>query len=584
MMPHRKIIFAVFLFILVATLGLYASGLGDLIWWGFYYFISSFLVICNLIFQFISHPYVYPILYALTYFSALASLLTLIATIIWYSKARRNFKSPVKKSGPSSIALILVLIVATGIFQVTISIIDQNLLYSVSFYLFVVSILFLAVRTVVNISTSLAYKRKLDVERKYGLVSIVIPAFNEEKVIRDTIQSALALTYPQKEIIVVDDGSTDSTLKIARETAISKPVTVVSKPNGGKWSALNKGVESARGEIIVCIDADTRLDKDAIEPMLRHFNDPKVAAVAGNVKVGNRNKTLTKLQALEYVTSINIQRRGESCLNRITVVPGPLGAFRKSVIKEVGMYSPDTFAEDADLTLNILKAGYRIQYEPGSLGYTEVPTKLKDLAKQRYRWYRGLLQSMVKHKNMVFNSKYGLTGLFMIPWVFFNGIIFPWFTFLTLIWLLILMFNPLSGFVIYNPNPRGPPKEPPRGPPSGTPDGGGGPNNWLIGLPRGTQAAPQLIVEVNFFQAIPVIYIFWFFIFLLLEIAVAIYAVHVDVKEKPRLVLYVVLYKFFYSYIIETFRLLSHLEEGLKYPMKWETVGRIGDIDEKRVI
>ncbi|MEM2907017.1 MAG: glycosyltransferase family 2 protein, partial [Candidatus Odinarchaeota archaeon] len=402
-----------------------------------------------------------------------------------------------------------------------------------------------------------------------------VPAFNEGPVIRETIQSLIELTYPRKEIIIVDDGSTDDTYNRAVEAGEGHNVKIISKPNGGKWSALNKGVESAQGEIIICIDADTRLARDAIEHLVKHFSDSLVAAVAGNVKVGNRDRTLTKLQALEYVTSINIQRRGEGYLNKLTVVPGPLGAFRKNVLKEVGLYSPDTFAEDADLTLSILKAGYKIKYEPQALGYTETPHTFTDLAKQRYRWYRGLLQAMKKHKDMVFNSKYGSAGLFIVPWMFFNGIVFSWFTFLTLIWLFILMFNPLSGFVIYRPEPRGPPKEPPKGPPEWVPGGGGGhgPGGSII-LATSVGATPQLIIEVNFFQAIPVIYIFWFFIFMILELIIAFYAVQIDVREKKRLIAYTIIYKLFYGYFIETIRLLSQLEEQLKYPMKWETAKR----------
>ncbi|WEU40538.1 MAG: glycosyltransferase family 2 protein [Candidatus Odinarchaeum yellowstonii] len=551
----------------------YLTGLGEFAWLPAYYLITGFIFICNLVFAFLSNPYIYPVLYVITYISALTAVGTFIATLVWYARVRKKFSSPIKKQGVSSLSLIIVMVVLIGLLQVAMSILQQELMYTISFYLFLVSIIFLGVRTVVNISTSLAYRSQVKAETSQPLVSIIVPAFNEGRIIQETVSSLVELTYPNKEIIVVDDGSTDDTYRLAVEAGRGGNVKIISKPNGGKWSALNKGVEAAQGEIIVCIDADTKLAKDAIEYLVKHFSDSTVGAVAGNVKVGNRDRLITKLQALEYVTSINLQRRGEGYLNKLTVVPGPLGAFRKNVLLKVGLYSPDTFAEDADLTLSILKVGYKIKYEPKALGYTEAPHSFKDLAKQRYRWYRGLLQAMKKHKDMLFKSRYGSAGLFLVPWMFFNGIVFSWFTFITLIWLFILMFNPLSGFVIYRPAPRGPSKEPPRGPPSEVPGGGGGHGHGLTVAPS-VGAVPQLVVEVNFFQAIPVIYIFWFFIFMILEIIIALYAVKIDGHEKKKLIAYTVLYKLFYGYFIETIRLLSQLEEELKYPMKWETVKR----------
>ncbi|MHA2253958.1 MAG: glycosyltransferase family 2 protein, partial [Candidatus Kariarchaeaceae archaeon] len=357
------------------------------------------------------------------------------------------------------------------------------------------------------------------------------------------------------EIIIIDDGSKDNTLEIAKSMEEQHPISVISKPNGGKWSALNSGIGQAKGEIVVCIDADTILKRNAIELLIRHFNEDKIAAVAGNVKVGNRNKFLTKFQAFEYISGLNIQRRSEAYFQKITVVPGPLGAFRKSILEKIGYYTGDTFAEDADLTLKILKAGYKITYEPRSIGYTEAPSTLLDVAKQRYRWYRGLLQAMNKHKNMIFNPKYGSTGFFMIPWMFFNGIIFSWFSFFTILWLFCLMFNPISGFVIYQPNPT------------------------LTDLNQSlaaSQSSFEAIITINYVLAIPLIYIAWFFIFLILEIVVGIYAVLVDIEEKPQLILNIIGYNLFYAYVIDTIRILSQLEQYFNYPMKWERTLRMG--------
>ncbi|MCK4223445.1 glycosyltransferase family 2 protein, partial [Candidatus Bathyarchaeota archaeon] len=169
---------------------------------------------------------------------------------------------------------------------------------------------------------------------KTPLVTVIVPAYNEEKAIGKTVDALLSLSYANREIIVVDDGSTDRTLEVARSYAKGDLVKALTKPNGGKWDALNIGIRGAKGEFIVCIDADTLLDPNAIQHLIKHFKDPNIAAVAGNVKVGNRRGILTKLQALEYVVGINLHRRSEAYLQNVTVVPGPIGAFRASVLKE----------------------------------------------------------------------------------------------------------------------------------------------------------------------------------------------------------------------------------------------------------
>ncbi len=471
---------------------------------------------------FINFLNIYPMVYWITYISAIIGVLTIIITLFWYGNARIRFSSPIKKKTFSSVKIILTIITILGIIQVILSLFAQELLYQLTSILFITLIIFFGFRTFVNLSTSLLFRPNIKESGNIPSVSIIIPAFNEGKVIEKTIRSVLELSYSQKEIIVVDDGSMDDTLKIAKLMETNNPIRVISKKkNGGKWGALNKGIESSKSDIIVCIDADTVLDKNAIQPLVNHFIDSKVGAVAGNIKVGNRNKLLTKLQALEYISNLNLQRRSEAFFRKITVVPGPLGAFRKSIIKEVGFYTGDTFAEDADLTLKILRAGYKIEYEPKSIGYTEAPIFLFDLFKQRYRWYRGLLQVIIKHKGMFFNPKYGTTGLFILPWVSLNGLIFSWFNFFASMWIFILIFNPFSGFLIYTH-----------------------------------------------------IYFFWFFFFLIIEIVISMYAIYVDVREKPKILFYIIAYKLFYGYMISTIRILSQLEQYLKYPMQWETIKR----------
>jgi poly-beta-1,6 N-acetyl-D-glucosamine synthase len=397
------------------------------------------------------------------------------------------------------------------------------------------------------------------------LVTVIVPAYNEEKAIGKTIESLLRLSYANKELIIVDDGSTDRTLEVARRFTDSDLVKVVTKPNGGKWDALNAGIKEAKGPFIVCIDADTLLDQDVIQHLIKHFKDPRIAAVAGNVKVGNRRGILTKLQALEYIVGINLQRRSEAHLQNVTVVPGPIGAFRASVLREIGLFEGDTFAEDADITFRILKAGYKTVFETRAFGYTEAPKSMTSLAKQRYRWYRGSLQVLSKHKDMVFNKKYGRAGTFVMPWTVFNGVIFPWFMFFTLTWLLVFCFNPISPYTIYQPRIGGPPEWAPGQSSSGR---GQGPTNGsaLIGI------------TIDFFQTIPYIYVFWFLAFVILEIAVAAYALSMDIKEKRSLLLYAVLYRLTYLYVVDIIRMLSQLEETFHYPMKWEKMEHHGTV------
>jgi poly-beta-1,6 N-acetyl-D-glucosamine synthase len=403
------------------------------------------------------------------------------------------------------------------------------------------------------------------------LVTVIVPAYNEERAIGKTIEALLRLSYVNKEIIVIDDGSTDRTLEVAKSHVKDDSVKVISKPNGGKWDALNAGIRRAKGEFVVCIDADTHLDQNAIQHLTKHFRDPKIAAVAGNVKVGNRSGALTKLQALEYVVGINLHRRSEAHFQNVTVVPGPIGAFRASVLKEIGLFEGDTFAEDADITFRILKAGYKTVFEARAFGYTEAPKSMTSLAKQRYRWYRGTLQVLSKHKDMVFNTKYGRAGTFVMPWRIFNGIIYPWFMFFTLMWLLVFCFNPISPYTIYQPRIGG-------GPPEWAP--GQSSSNGGPGRPNGTT---QIGIAIDFFQAIPYIYVFWFLAFVVLEVAVAAYAISLDIREKKSLLLYTVLHRLSFLYILDIIRMLSQLEENFHYPMKWEKLEHNGTVSIEHV-
>jgi cellulose synthase/poly-beta-1,6-N-acetylglucosamine synthase-like glycosyltransferase/peptidoglycan/xylan/chitin deacetylase (PgdA/CDA1 family)/spore germination protein YaaH len=263
-------------------------------------------------------------------------------------------------------------------------------------------------------------------EQHRPLVSVIVPAYNEEKVILRTIESLLASDYPHFEVIVADDGSTDSTYEMVRDRFGGHPkVSVFTKQNGGKAEALNFGWRMAKGDVIIALDADTIFAPKTISALAHRFADPTIGAVAGNAKVGNRINIVTKWQAMEYVTSQNFDRRAFASLNCITVVPGSVGAWRRSVLEEAGGFSSDTLAEDQDLTIQVRKLGYHIGYEEEAIGLTEAPDSLRNLAKQRFRWSFGTLQCMWKHKNALFNPRFGTLGFIAMPNVWVFQVLFP---------------------------------------------------------------------------------------------------------------------------------------------------------------
>ncbi len=254
-------------------------------------------------------------------------------------------------------------------------------------------------------------------------VAVIIPAHNEEKVIRSCIESVRASTYTNFEIIVVDDGSTDQTITEVLKFSHKQDVRLISQPNQGKWSALNRALLGVKADIVVCIDADTQIKRNAISQLVKHFNDPKVGAVAGKIIVGNKVNLLSRLQSYEYATSQNMDRMAFDLINGIMVVPGALGAWRVSALKKAGLYSDSTMTEDADLTIQVNRAGYRVVYEPRARAYTEVPEQIGQLLKQRLRWSFGMFQAAWKHKRSVFEGR--MVGLVTIPDMFIFGYLFP---------------------------------------------------------------------------------------------------------------------------------------------------------------
>jgi cellulose synthase/poly-beta-1,6-N-acetylglucosamine synthase-like glycosyltransferase len=259
-------------------------------------------------------------------------------------------------------------------------------------------------------------------------VAVLIPAYNEEKVIERTVRAALNCNYPNLRVIVIDDGSRDRTLEVARRAFVSEAasgkVLILSKKNSGKAEALNYGIEHiGDAELFVGIDADTIIAQDAISRLVPHFINPKVGAIAGNAKVGNRVNLWTRWQALEYITSQNFERRALDVLGAVSVVPGAIGAWRVSAVREAGGYHTDTVAEDADLTMALLRLGYRVEYEDMALAYTEAPTNANGLMRQRFRWSFGILQAVYKHRG-VFARK-GALGWVALPNIVIFQILLP---------------------------------------------------------------------------------------------------------------------------------------------------------------
>ena len=282
-------------------------------------------------------------------------------------------------------------------------------------------------------------------EKKYGLsffwkpdgsdaplVSIIVPAYNEEINAVSSIENLLRTDYPNFEIIFVDDGSRDGTFnKVKKAFETNSRVRVLTKANGGKASALNFGIQQSGAEFVVCIDADTKLLSDAVSRLMMHFGDvkyhsgQKVGAVAGNVKVGNTVNLLTRWQSIEYISSQNFDRKAFAYLNAITVVPGAIGAFRKIAIEEAGGFTTDTLAEDCDLTIRMLRCNYIIENENNAIAMTEAPETVKMFVKQRFRWSFGVMQTFWKNRDMLFSSQNKALGWIALPNILLFQYIIP---------------------------------------------------------------------------------------------------------------------------------------------------------------
>lgn len=386
-------------------------------------------------------------------------------------------------------------------------------------------LLLLVLRHFVLIWFSYLHQRELahqDMTEVYPFVSIIVPAFNEGEVITSSMSSLLELRYPYYEIIAVDDGSTDDTYEKMREfegNHYGVRVQVFRKENSGKADTLNYGIRRAKAPIVICMDSDSRLTAEALRYAVRHFQDPNVGAVAGNVKVINRHNIWTKLQALEYVEGLNIVRKAQAFFHSVNVIPGPIGIFRRTAIEATGGYDSDTFAEDFDMTVKVLAAGWKINYEPKAVAYTEAPEELLDIIKQRYRWSRGILQALRKQKHLLTHTEGVVTTPLSLWYMIFEGLVWP-------------AMNIFSNvFFVY------------------------------IALMFGMT---KLLVM-------------WWLLLTLLDLLIAIHAILME-REDLSLAIYSVFYRIFYVLIIDVTKVFATLEELVGLDMSWGKLARKGRI------
>jgi cellulose synthase/poly-beta-1,6-N-acetylglucosamine synthase-like glycosyltransferase len=257
-------------------------------------------------------------------------------------------------------------------------------------------------------------------------VSVIVPAFNEVVGIERSVRSLAASDYPELEVIVVDDGSTDGTGDLVAGLGLAD-VRVLRQPNSGKPAALNHGIAEAGHDIVVMVDADTVFEARTLAHLVQPFRSAEVGAVSGNTKVGNRKRLLGRWQHIEYVMGFNLDRRLFDVLRCMPTVPGAIGAFRREALADAGGVSGVTLAEDTDLTLAVGRAGWRIVYEENARAWTEAPATLRGLWRQRYRWCYGTLQSVWKHRSALWRPGEQAIGRRGLPYLVLFQIALPLF-------------------------------------------------------------------------------------------------------------------------------------------------------------
>jgi poly-beta-1,6-N-acetyl-D-glucosamine synthase len=357
---------------------------------------------------------------------------------------------------------------------------------------------------------------------EYPFVTIIVPAYNEGKMIVSSVRSLMEMDYPHFEVLVVDDGSSDDTFERAQSLIAvfgETRLRVLSQANGGKATALNTGIAAARGEIVLCMDGDSLLEPQTLREAVKHFADPTVGAVAGNVKVANRLNALTRLQALEYIEGLSLVRTAHAFFRRVVVIPGPIGLFRKRIILEVGGYLRDTFAEDCELTLRIMAAGWKVKYESRAVAWTEAPETLDSLFKQRYRWSRGILQAVLKHR-----SRLGRPGPDALDWAFLWVLVFE-----AVIW------PAMNVFAIF------------------------------------------FFVAVGLWAGVGSLVVLWWAQLTVLDIVAAMFCVALE-QEDLKLTWYAALYRLYFIPLIDVIKLFASLDELLGVGMGWGKLERLGRI------
>ncbi|WP_405474592.1 glycosyltransferase [Paenarthrobacter ilicis] len=290
--------------------------------------------------------------------------------------------------------------------------------------------------------------RASDARHRYSLVSdqplvsVIVPGYNEAVVLTKCVESILASHYPRLEVILVDDGSTDSTLEIMSGLAErNQRVRFHTQPNAGKGAALNHGISKARGDILMFVDADGLFAPDTLHQMLEGFDHPKVGAVCGDDRPVNLNRVQTMMLAVLSHVGTGLVRRALSLLHCLPIVSGNIGAFRAGLVHQLGGFHEDTLGEDLELTWRVYQAGYRVRFQPKALVYAESPSTLGGLWRQRVRWSRGLLQTLREHRGMVGRPRYGMFGFFLL----FNAFTMVVIPVLQLVILAVLPFLYLAG-------------------------------------------------------------------------------------------------------------------------------------------
>jgi biofilm PGA synthesis N-glycosyltransferase PgaC len=357
---------------------------------------------------------------------------------------------------------------------------------------------------------------------EHPLVTIVVPAYNEGKMIVASVRSLMEMDYPRFEVVVVDDGSSDDTFERAQGLVAvfgEARLRAISQTNGGKAAALNTGIAAARGEIVLCMDGDSLLEPQTLRQAVKHFQDPTVGAVAGNVKVANRLNALTRLQALEYIEGLSLVRTAHAFFRRVVVIPGPIGLFRKRVIEDLGGYLRDTFAEDCELTLRIMAAGWKVKYESKAVAWTEAPETHDALFKQRYRWSRGILQAVLKHSSRLRRPDGDL-----IDWIFLWVLVFE-----AVIWPAMNVF------------------------------------------------AILFFVAVGFWAGLGSLVVLWWAQITVLDMVAALFCVSLE-QEDLKLTFYAVLYRLYFIPLIDVIKLFASVDEMLGVGMGWGKLERLGRI------